>query len=93
METTRKKIGPFSFTFRGNVAWWSYRKKHFGTLIKASGRDNISTVDKLKAFFDPACQIYGADGLETFVRWNMSDIPGALHWAEHYTRCRSSVIR
>lgn len=89
MKTERFKIGPFAFTFRGGRVWWRYAVKMHGTRIVASGATSISTVDKLAGFLSSACSTYGADGLLTFVRWHMGDIPGAVYWAEHYTRVQN----
>lgn len=90
-QTQRFSFGPFQFTFRNGRVWWRYKQKHFGTRIQASGATSISTGEKLLAFLTSPDSIYGKDGLLTFVRFHFADIPGALHWAEHYTRCRSSV--
>lgn len=86
MSTEKHQIGPFHFTFRNGRCWWRYATNHFGVNIRASGATSISTVDKLRAFLDPAITGYGEDGLTIFVGYHFCDIPGASHWAEHYTR-------
>jgi hypothetical protein len=91
MKTIRHTIGPFTFTFRGDKCWWRYKTKHFGTRITATGSTSISTVDRLLAFFIPGQ--YGEDGLTTFVNYHLGDLPGANHWAEHYTRCRGAFVK
>lgn len=87
METIRFSVGPFAFTFRGDRVWWRYSTKHFGTRIRASGATSISTVYRLRGFFGTGT--YGAGGLETFVRFHMCEIPGAIRWAEHWERVRA----
>ncbi len=91
MKTICHTIGPFTFTFRGNKCWWRYKTKNFGTRITATGSTSISTVDKLKAFFSPG--EYGEDGLTTFVGYHFGDLPGANHWADHYTRTRHLHVK
>jgi hypothetical protein len=91
METTRHSIGPFSFTWRGDSCWWRYKSRHFGSLITATGRTSHSLGEKLKAHFESPANTWAASGLADFVGYFLTDVPGARHWAEHYTRIRQTV--
>lgn len=86
MKTEKHAIGPFSFTFRNGRVWWRYEQKHFGTRIVASAATSHSLAEKLLAFFHDPKSAWAGSGLVDFVGYFMSDIPGSLHWAEHYTR-------
>lgn len=93
MATEKHSIGPFSFTFRNGRVWWKYRQKHFGTRISASAATSHSLGEKLLAFFHNPHGAWSHDGLETFVRYFMSDIPGAMYWADHYSRVSAMVAK
>ena len=87
--TERYSIGPFQFTFRNGVTWWRYQTRHFGDRIKASGQTSHSLGERLQAFLETEPKQrggYSGDGLKAFVGFFMPDMPGAEHWADHYTR-------
>ena len=91
MATEKHSIGPFAFTFRNGRTWWKYQQKHFGTRITASDATSHSLGEKLLAYFHNPQSAWSQDGLEVFVRYFMSEIPGATHWAEHYTRVKRKL--
>lgn len=94
MKTERFRIGPFTFTFRGGRVWWRYKTRHFSTRIEASGATSISTGTALRCFIKDPQGERSNEGLNTFVRYHMGDIPGALHWADHYSKfVTASMIR
>jgi len=97
MTWSRYKIGPFSFTVKGDSVFWSYQEPrgYSGRYLRASGRETHSLAARLGFALELATgddgralhfSEYTSDALATFARFFLSDIPGALHWAEHWQR-------
>ena len=93
MPTERYTIGPFAFTFRNGRMWWSYRNRAYGRTVAASGATSISLAEKVQAFCQNPESAWAGDGLTTFARFCIADMPGAVHWADHYTRAHIRASR